>query len=251
MKGALAVMLELVLSGAPYAALFFPREELPSTESALVPLLRRSPVDAELVVVMEPTDGQLHAGCTGNINATWTFRGRSGHSARPWAAENAITRAALGVATLASAPVLPVEFHGLTFHEVASVTRIAGGIAANVIPETCTAQVNFRYAPGRAPDEAEARLRELCAGLGELEVTGNAGSAPVALDHPLARRLIDAGELAVAPKQAWTPVAEFAEFGYPAVNFGPGEPVQAHRRDESVEIAALVRAHRVLEAMVA
>ncbi|WP_028058537.1 succinyl-diaminopimelate desuccinylase [Candidatus Solirubrobacter pratensis] len=249
MKGALAVMIELVLAGAPYSALFFPREELPSTESALVPLLQRSPVEAELVIVMEPTDGELHAGCVGNINATWTFRGRSGHSARPWAAENAITRAALGIATLASAPVLPVQFHGLTFHEVASVTRINGGIAANVIPETCTAQVNFRYAPGRTPDAAEARLRELCGGLGELEITGNAASAPVALEHPLAQRLIDAGELAVAPKQAWTPVAEFAQFGYPAVNFGPGAPAQAHRRDESVEIARLLHAHRVLEAL--
>ena len=34
MQGALAVMIELVLERAPYAALFFPREELPSTESA-------------------------------------------------------------------------------------------------------------------------------------------------------------------------------------------------------------------------
>ncbi len=251
MKGALAVMIELVLSGSPYGALFFPREELPSAESALVPLLRRSPVEADFVVVMEPTDGALHAGCAGNINATWTFTGRSGHSARPWAADNAITRAALGVATLASAPVLPVAFGGLTFFEVASVTGIEGGIASNVIPETCAATVNFRYAPGRSPQQAEARLAELCGGLGSLEITGNAGSAPVALDHPLARRLIAAGELEVAPKQAWTPVAEFAQFGYPAVNFGPGAPAQAHRRDESVSVAALVHAHRVLEALVA
>jgi succinyl-diaminopimelate desuccinylase len=248
MKGALAVMMELVLAGLPYAALFFPREEVPSDESALVPLLERAPVEAEFVVVMEPTGGELHAGCLGNINATWTFHGRSGHSARPWHADNAITRAGLGVLQLAGAPTLPVELHGLTFHEAASVTRIAGGIAANVIPESCTAEVNFRYAPGRTPEEAEARLHLLCAGLGELAVTSNSGSAPVALDHPLARRLIDAGELAVAPKQAWTPVAEFARFGYPAVNFGPGAPAQAHRRDESVEIGALVRSHRVLEA---
>ena len=56
MKGALAVMMELVLARAPYAALFFPREELPSSESALTPLLERSPVEAEFVVVMEPTE---------------------------------------------------------------------------------------------------------------------------------------------------------------------------------------------------
>jgi succinyl-diaminopimelate desuccinylase len=248
MQGALAVMIELVLARAPYAALFFPREELPSTESALTPLLERSPVEADFVVVMEPTDCDLHAGCVGNINATWTFRGRSGHSARPWQADNAIHRAAIGIAALASAPSLPVEFHGLTFHEVASVTRVDGGIAMNVIPETCTAYVNYRYAPGRTSAQAEARLLELTAGLGELQIDGNSGSAPVALDHPLAQKLIAAGGLTVAPKQAWTPVAEFAAAGYPAVNFGPGAPAQAHRRDESIEIAALLRAYEVLEA---
>ena len=58
---------------------------------------------------------------------------------------------------------------------------------------------------------------------------------------------MSAGGLRVAPKQAWTPVAEFGLAGLDAVNFGPGEPAQAHRRDESVEIAALVRSYRVLE----
>ncbi len=248
MQGALAVMIELVLARAPYSALFFPREELPESESALAPLLERSPLEIELAVVMEPTDGELHAGCLGNVNATWTFRGRSGHSARPWQADNAIVQAALGVARLAAAPSRPVDFGGLVFHEVASVTQIEGGIASNVIPAACVCGVNFRYAPGRAPGEAEARLRELCGGLGELVIDANAGSAPVALDHPLVRRLIDAGELTVAPKQAWTPVAEFAAAGYAAVNFGPGQTRMAHQREESVEIAGLLHAHRVLEA---
>ena len=64
---------------------------------------------------------------------------------------------------------------------------------------------------------------------------------------PLVDRLRAAGDLSVAPKQAWTPVAEFGAAGIDAVNFGPGDPAQAHRRDESVEIAALVRAYEVLE----
>ncbi|HWK25773.1 MAG TPA: succinyl-diaminopimelate desuccinylase [Solirubrobacter sp.] len=249
MKGALAVMIELVLARVPFAALFFPREELPSVESSLTPLLARERLDADFVVVMEPTDNQIHAGCAGNINADWVFRGRSGHSARPWQADNAIHRAAIGVAALASAPINPVTFAGLTFHEVASVTRISGGIALNVIPETCTAHVNFRYAPGRTPQEAEARLHELTSGLGELTITGNSASGAVAVDHPVAQALIAAGDLAVAPKQAWTPVAEFSAAGYPAVNFGPGAPAQAHRRDESIDVAALARSYEVLEAL--
>src|SRR3954469_9056469 len=102
MKGGLAVMVELVLARVPYAALFFPREELPSTESALTPLLERAPVAADLVVVMEPTAGELHARSLGNVAATRAHGGRWGHSARPWHADNAIHRAAIGVAQLAS-----------------------------------------------------------------------------------------------------------------------------------------------------
>jgi succinyl-diaminopimelate desuccinylase len=247
MKGALAVMIELALAGASFDYLFFGREELPGQYSALAPLLERERLEYELVVMMEPTGNELHAGCVGNVNATWTFNGRSGHSARPWDADNAIHAAARGIAALAEHDREELVFDGLTFFEVASVTQIAGGIAQNVIPDRVDAHVNYRFAPGRTPEAAQARLRELCPG-GELRIESLAPSGPVATANPQARALIAAGDLRVAPKQAWTPVAEFGAAGLDAVNFGPGAPVQAHRRDESVEIAALVRAYEVLEA---
>ncbi len=53
--------------------------------------------------------------------------------------------------------------------------------------------------------------------------------------------------LAWEPKQAWTPVAEFAAAGVDAINFGPGEPRYAHTRDERVEVDALVRAFETLQ----
>jgi succinyl-diaminopimelate desuccinylase len=247
MKGALAVMIELALAGAPLDCLFFGREELPGKFSALSPLLDRQPLDYELVVMMEPTANELHAGCVGNMNATWTFTGRSAHSARPWDGENAIHAAARGIAALADFDREAHVFDGLTFYEVASVTEIAGGIAANVVPERAVCGVNYRFAPGRTVEAAAARLRELCPG-GELTIDSVAPSGAVATENPRAQALIAAGDLRVAPKQAWTPVAEFALAGLDGVNFGPGEPAQAHRRDESVEIAALVRAYEVLEA---
>jgi succinyl-diaminopimelate desuccinylase len=248
MKGALAVMIELALAGAPYACLFFGREELPADQSALRPLLERSrdEVAAELVLMMEPTGNAIHAGCLGNIGATWRFHGRAGHSARPWEADNAIHTAAAAIAAFARHEPEPHEFDGLVFQEVASVTRIAGGIASNVIPAACEAHVNFRYAPGRTPEEAEARLAELCAG-GELQVDSNSPSGPVATANPHARRLAELGSLTVEPKQAWTPVAEFGLFGLDAINFGPGEPAQAHQTGEYVDGAALARCYELLE----
>src|SRR6185503_19524392 len=103
MKGAVAVILELALAQRSATVdlgyVLFPREELPFGGSALTPLLDREPGlrEADLVIVMEPTANDIHAGCLGNVNATWTFHGRSGHSARPWLADNAIHRAAAGI----------------------------------------------------------------------------------------------------------------------------------------------------------
>jgi succinyl-diaminopimelate desuccinylase len=250
MKGALAVMIELALAGAPFDCLFFGREELPGKYSALTPLLERETLEYELVVMMEPTSNELQAGCVGNMNATWTFHGRSAHSARPWDGDNAIHAAARGIARLAAFEPEEHVFDGLRFYEVASVTQIEGGIAQNVVPDRVVCGVNYRFAPGRSPDAARQRLRELCLG-GELTIDSLAPSGAVATGTPRARALIAAGNLEVAPKQAWTPVAEFGLAGLPAVNFGPGEPAQAHRRDESIEIAALVRSYEVLEAFAA
>ena len=255
MKGAVAVMVELALSGLGERAsvdlgyVFFGREELPVVHSALSPLLEREPGlrTADAVVVMEPTGNAIHAGCLGNVNAVWRFHGRSGHSARPWLADNAIHRAAAGIDALARVEPEPHEFEGLRFTEVVSVTRVSGGIADNVIPDEAVAHVNLRYPPGMSADEAERRLHEWCDPYGTIEIVSNAPSAPVATGNDLVRRLIAAGDLAVEAKQAWTPVAEFAAAGVDAVNFGPGEPRYAHTRDEQVAVDALVRSYETLE----
>src|SRR6185436_18561036 len=131
MKGAVAVMVELALAGVEATIdlgyVFFGREELAVTESALGGLLEREPGlrSADLVLVMEPTANAIHAGCLGNVNATWTFHGRSGHSARPWDSENAIHAAARAIASFAAFGREEHAFDGLSFYEVASVTQIA------------------------------------------------------------------------------------------------------------------------------
>jgi succinyl-diaminopimelate desuccinylase len=58
--------------------------------------------------------------------------------------------------------------------------------------------------------------------------------------------LIETGALDIAPKQAWTPVAQFAERGLDALNFGPGETAYAHKADEQVSVANLERCFETL-----
>jgi succinyl-diaminopimelate desuccinylase len=250
MKAGVAVMIELARTLAGRAApaafdvgfLFFPREELPSEESPLPVFFNAVPRarEAALAIVLEPTDGQIHAGCMGNLNANVVFRGTSAHSARPWLGDNAIERAVVGLQSLVGRVPEDVERGGLVFREVVTLTGIEGGLARNVVPDRVVARINHRFAPGRTREEAVARVRGLVPG-GEFELLDVAGAADVATDNPIVQRLIGIGGLAVEPKQAWTPVAEFADAGIPAVNFGPGATRYAHTRDEQVEIAALER----------
>ena len=258
MKGGLAVMIELARWLAEeeaelvldLALLFFPREELPAEESALPDVFASAPLvrEAGLVVVLEPTDNTIQAGCLGNLNTQLSFRGESAHSARPWLGVNAIERAVAGLGRVLPVEPAEVEISGLVFTEVLSATQIEGGIASNGIPDRAACILNYRYAPNRTPAEAEERVRELLrpAG-GEVTIQSNSPPARVAANSRLVRRLQRAGSFALEAKQAWTPVAEFAAEELDAVNLGPGATRYAHRRDEQVEIAELVRTFTALK----
>ncbi len=260
MKGGVAVAVEIVRELARHdpswvdvALLLFGREELPAQFSPLPDLFARSRLasSADLAILLEPTDLTIQAGCLGNLNARLTFSGVSGHSARPWTAENAIDKAIAGLAPIAALERREAIVGGLPFYEVVSITELEAGIASNVIPDRAVATINFRYAPDRTPEDAAAYLRSLVPAGAELEITGDSPPAAVVTDAPLVRALRDAGDLAIEPKQAWTNVADFTARGVDAVNFGPGATRYAHRRDEQVEIDALVTAYETLHRFLA
>jgi succinyl-diaminopimelate desuccinylase len=260
MKSGVAVAMEIAermpraARIADLALVLYAREEGPYLENELGPVLERAPEldGAALAVCLEPTDGRLELGCVGSLHATLAFTGRAAHSARPWQGDNAVHRAGALLSELAGRAPREVVSGGLPFREVMTVTRIDGGRARNIVPDRCTLNLNFRFAPGRSPEDAVAEVRALASRHGAaVEVTDRAPSCPAFADHPLVARLRERGGLTVEPKQAWTDVARLAAAGIPAVNFGPGATGQAHQRGEWVEVAAVEGAYRALERFLA
>jgi succinyl-diaminopimelate desuccinylase len=251
MKGGLAVMIELarwIEEERPETAvdagfLFFPREEIGSEWNPLPGLFDECPLlrDAELAILMEPTEETIQAGCNGHLVARQVFEGKSAHSARPWLGENAILRAVEGIRPYEQ---LDVEIDGLRFVEVLSPTMISGGIADNVIPDRVEVVYSYRFAPHRSTDEAVEQLR---ASLPGAEILSSSPAGRVSLGNPHVERLRAAGGYAVEPKQAWTNVADFTSHDVDAVNLGPGQTRYAHTRDERVEVAAMERTFEALQ----
>ena len=231
--------------------LFFGREELPFAESALASAVRPPPRDRgggardRARADGEPARARLPGQPERDRSRS---PGEAAHSARPWLGRNAIHAAIAALAPVADLPIRDVEVDGLTYREVASVTTIQGGCRhqRRAGPRDRPRQLPVRARRTRRP-KPKRRLREL---LGHpsavVEIVGNAPPGRSPIGNPLVERLRAAGDLAVGPKQAWTPVAEFGLAGVDAVNFGPGDPQYAHRDDEQVEVGALVRSYGVL-----
>jgi succinyl-diaminopimelate desuccinylase len=199
---------------------------------------------------MEPTDGEVEAGCQGTLRAVIEFKGRRAHSARSWLGVNAIHGAADVLATLATYRPREVEIDGCLYREGLNAVRIEGGVAGNVVPDLCTVTVNFRYAPDRDEDAAEAHVREVFADAlatgATLTVVDNAGGALPGLSEPAAAAFVTAVGRTPRAKLGWTDVARFAAFGIPAVNFGPGDPQLAHTREEHIVVDRLQPAEDAL-----
>ncbi len=253
MKAGDAVLLHLAatLVEPAYDLTFvlYDNEEVEADKNGLKRLVetRRDLLEADLAVLMEPTSGQVEAGCQGTLRVRVTVPGRRAHSARGWLGENAVHAAAPLLTRLVSYAPRDVEIDGCTYREGLNAVRINGGVAGNVIPDVCTVLVNFRFAPDRSVAQAEQHVREVLAGYA-VELTDAAPGALPGLSAPAAAHFVEAVGGAPVAKYGWTDVARFAALGIPAVNYGPGDPNLAHTREEHVEVARITACTAALRA---
>ncbi|NUK04688.1 succinyl-diaminopimelate desuccinylase [Streptomyces lunaelactis] len=244
MKSGVAVQLRIAATvPAPNRDLtfvFYDNEEVAAHLNGLGHVAEAHPdwLEGDFAVLLEPSDAQVEGGCQGTLRVFLRTTGERAHSARSWMGSNAIHTAAPILARLAAyEPRRPV-IDGLEYREGLNAVRIEAGVANNVIPDECTVVVNYRYAPDRSMAEAEAHVREVFAdcGVEEFIVDDHTGGALPGLGHPAAAAFMAAVGGTAQPKFGWTDVSRFSALGVPAVNYGPGDALFAHKRDEHVAV---------------
>lgn len=244
MKAGVAVQLKLAaeLTDPAYDVtwIWYDHEEVEADKNGLGRLARNHPelLAGDFAILGEPSNGGIEGGCNGTLRASVRTRGIRSHSARAWMGENAIHFAAPILQKLSEYTARTIEVEGLAFREGLNAVRISGGVAGNVIPDTCEVEVNFRFAPDKTADEAVAYVRRIFDEY-EVEITDLAGGARPGLDAPLATSLVAATGATPKPKYGWTDVARFSELGIPAVNYGPGDGQLAHHDDERVPVSEI------------
>jgi len=251
MKGGDAVILRLAATVPEpvrdVTYVLYEAEEVEAVHNGLAKLAASDPelLEADFAILMEPSGAVVEAGCQGTLRVEVRTVGERAHSARAWRGVNAIHAAADVLNRLAAYEPRKPVIDGLEYHEGLNAVLVSGGVAGNVIPDECVVTVNHRFAPDRSEEEALAFVREFFAGY-DVRVTDSSPGALPGLGRPAARAFVEAVGGEVAPKFGWTDVARFTALGVPAVNFGPGDPMFAHKQDEHVPVAHLRRCEEQL-----
>lgn len=211
-------------------------------------------------IVGEPTGLNVVVGHKGKQNHRVRFSGEARHAALAPTAANPITTAS-ELAVFASS--LNERFqtqgpHDERFeitHSWINVGRIDGGVKPNIVPDTCTVELEIRAIPGHSCEGIARELETYAAGTLLERMRNRTTSASAtweqlsdtpyfAMDekHPFIEMITPV--LTPTTPTEWVPFGTEAGLlwghaGIPTAVWGPGSITQAHTPDESVPLSQL------------
>ncbi len=191
----------------------------------------------DLIVVGEPTNNAVFAAHKGCLRPLIRAKGKAAHSGRPELGVNAILAASQLTSVFdARDRELRALNHPLVGHASLTVTRIAGGIADNVVPENCELVLDRRLLPGETLDAALDDLQALLT-----RATRDHGvDAEIAVDDPLVRNAVAISRAhgVTFPQPGGLTggcdLVHFHDVGAVGIVLGPGSLDVAHQPDEYV-----------------
>jgi len=209
----------------------------------------------DLCIVGEPTSNAVVTAHKGSMRPLIRVNGVPAHSASPDKGVNAAYKAASLLLMIEQQHrALAAHAHPLLGSPSLTVTRINGGHADNVTPQTCDLLLDRRMIPGEAEDDVRAQFARL---LGEAKsrhgvdaeivefrpTTG--GATETAADRPIVTAALRAagchgGGASIHGLQGACDLVHFRSLGAEGVVLGPGSLDVAHKPDEFVPEDELV-----------
>lgn len=216
-------------------------------------------------VVGEPTSLKPVIAHKGAIRWKIVTHGRAAHTSRPENGVNAVYGMVEVIEALRERlePKLALETHPLLTPPTLTVGTIEGGVGVNIVPDSCTINIDRRSLPREDPDavlaEIDAILREVEQRTSGLRIEREAPylverGLETTPDAAIVRLAIDACAAALGSHAAAAPVGVpygtdgtqlSGTAGIPTVVLGPGDIAQAHTADEWVELKQVEQAAEI------
>ncbi|POT59897.1 acetylornithine deacetylase [Citrobacter amalonaticus] len=216
-------------------------------------------VEADFAIIGEPTSLEICVAHKGVSRTRLTTHGTAGHAAKTRNPDSAIDKMALLLPKLLEECLrVKQKYHPLLGNASMLVTTINGGSAPNIVPQSCSIEIDRRVLPGELRNEINSSLQDA------LMVDGLSMEQDYSLDnylfipassieesHPLtetACRVVNA-ITGNAKKTIFDATCEAPFFSVgcqiPTIILGPGDLSQAHVKDEFVRIEELHQAAKI------
>lgn len=222
------------------------------------------PGKPDMAVIGEPTRMRIVIAHKGFMRWKISTRGKSVHSANPRLGVNAILKMTEVIRALDeyAKDLERGPAHPLLGRPTMNVGTIHGGSGANIVPDTCTIEIDRRVIPGEDPAAVFAACRgRVMARLGgdfplsfhepwhaEPVLDTPESSEVVGLCRGAVREVLGEAETTGVPYG--TNACTISADGIPSVVMGPGDIGQAHTPDEWIETAEIEKAAEVYFALI-
>jgi len=207
---------------------------------------------AGAVVVGEPSTLDVSIAEKGALWLNCRVRGKTAHSSMPHLGQNAILEMVRFLHRVEERLDLGRGTHPLLGKSTSTVGTIRGGVAINVIPDACEAQLDIRLIPGLDHGEVVRQVQELGEGRVEVEVLD--WKEPVETDPhaEIVRLSLQAVEEITGQPRLPKGVAYYTDgaviansLQIPMVIIGPADTDMTHQPNEYVEVSRLVQAVKI------
>ena len=204
----------------------------------------------DLCIVGEPTSNSVVVAHKGSMRPLVRVKGIPAHSASPDKGDNALYKAAQLLLMIEKRHhALSASSHPLLGSPSLTVTRIHGGHADNVVPESCEMLLDRRMIPGESEDDVRAQFEKLLseakashgvdAEIVEYRPT-TGGATETKADQPVVISAVRSAQShgvhdhSLHGLQGACDLVHFRAIGAQGIVFGPGSLDVAHKPDEFV-----------------
>jgi acetylornithine deacetylase/succinyl-diaminopimelate desuccinylase-like protein len=234
--------------------------------------LAQSGLRAQRAIITEPSGLRVVVGCKGTVPLLIRVRGTAAHGARPWLGVNAVEKAMVVAQKVLDIQAPEIELAGLgTVAGTINLGVMQGGVAYNIVPESCELWFDRRTVPGEEQSQVLAEVRavmeELAAEDGDLraevEIARPDWHWRAIAERGLKPTLVPPGSAVVewlaghhtrivgsAPQRYFTDGYNEMDFlvndmAIPTVQYGPGDSGLCHTNEERLAISDLVTCTQV------
>ncbi|MFU9138743.1 M20 family metallopeptidase [Erwinia tasmaniensis] len=224
--------------------------------------VRNAPPAIDFAVIGEPTANATFSAHKGSLRPRVRVKGVTAHSGTPELGINAIYRAGqlLGLVEDAHQQQVRCRCHPLVGNASLTVTRIHGGHADNVVPDSCELLLDRRMVPGEDEEAVKAELQQLLEtakqqfGV-EAEIVAWQPTTGGATETDSTEAIVQAGLAACRRHgqaepgpfgfQGGCDLVHFRALGAKGVVIGPGSLAVAHKPDEFVPVDEFIAAAEI------